>query len=151
MLRPNLSCYSPNIFLKTSAATPGPNNTAKITTYKRYSILVMRLSPARKERSMLLYLSAQTASCTASLVSVCSIIDLGLLLCQRSTSGFLRRLNQLVNLLVWFSSKITKNLVYQFSVKLYFHTLLLRRYLTSACKSHSLRRFLRNSVAFNPC
>ena len=68
--------HIPNSFLTNSPATPGPNSTATISTYKSTSIFVMRLSPSRNDRSIALYLSRHTASCTASLVSVESDITI---------------------------------------------------------------------------
>ena len=75
--------HSPNIFLINSAATPGPNNTQRITPYKRYSILVMRLSPSRSDLSMLLYLSRQSCSCADSFASVSVTIFISAMITQQ--------------------------------------------------------------------
>ncbi len=46
--------YMPKNLWMNVAAVPGPSKTQAITAYNKYSILVMRFSPSRNVRSMLL-------------------------------------------------------------------------------------------------
>ena len=74
LVLPRIPHYNPSNFLANSAATPGPNKTATITPYSKYSMRVMRLEPAAKLFWIDSYLTAQICSCVASLASVSLII-----------------------------------------------------------------------------
>ena len=125
MLQPSLSCQSPKSFFTNSPATPGPKSTQTITAYSKYSIFVMRLSPSRNERSILLYLSEQIASCTASFVSTVSIFSFGGFSRRfNRLGGFLHGLNKLEHFLVRTCTQVAQNLVCCFNWQLQFHVLL---------------------------